>query len=266
MQERTSDDVRSILARVRRLSRRDVRDQTGFHFVEGVRGVLQVLEAGIPVETLVYSEVLVRGAGAQKRVRLSKRAGIPVLRVTPEQFRSISSAERASGIGAIARQHWTPLESADPRSGLCWIAVSLVRAPGNLGTILRTAEAVGAAGVILLGSSTDPFDPNVVRASMGGIFHLQLVRASLPAFVRWTRRHGCRVIGTSPRAALSYTQIEAAPPVVMLFGEERMGLSAEELALCTDLVSIPIVGRADSLNVSVAAGVLLYDALRRRAK
>jgi RNA methyltransferase, TrmH family len=108
------------------------------------------------------------------------------------------------------------------------------------------------------------FDPNVVRASMGGIFRLSLARASLRDFASWTRRNRCRVIGRSPRAAVSYTDVVIDSPFVMMLGEERMGLSPEELDLCTDLASIPIVGRADSLNVSVAAGVMLYGALRRR--
>lgn len=171
-----------LLARIRRLRRRSARDGSGLHYAEGVRAVIQALASSIPVERLVYSEILCRNAAAQKQVRLSKRAGTNVFRVTPEEFRSVSTTVRASGIGAILRQHWTPLERADPREGLCWIAVSRLRSPGNLGTIVRTAEAVGAAGIIFLGDATDPFDPAVVRASMGGIFGLRLVQTTLHGF------------------------------------------------------------------------------------
>lgn len=184
-------------------------------------------------------------------------------RVTPEQFRSISWTPRASGLGAIVRQHWTPLDRIEPRRGLCWVAVGRVRSPGNLGTILRTAEAVGAGGAIFLGGEADPFDPDVVRATMGGLFRLQIVRTSIPELAVWARRHGCRVIGTSPSASALYTEVPVRAPLVVLFGEERHGLTSEELALCTHTARIPILGRADSLNVGVAAGVMLYEVLRR---
>jgi len=259
-------DARSdLLARIIALRERGERERTGLLCVEGLRGVLRLLDAGRPVETLVYSEVLCWHASAQKRVRLARRAGIPVARVTPEEFRSVSTTPRASGLAAIARQHWTPLERVDPRRGLCWIAVRFLRSRGNFGTLLRTAEAVGAGGVVCLGGAADPFDPSVVRASMGGVFGLEFARATLDAFAAWTRGRGCRVVGTSPTAAVAYTDVPVEPPLVILFGEERAGLTAGELAVCTHAARIPIAGRADSLNVGVAAGVILYDVLRRRA-
>ena len=184
--------------------------------------------------------------------------------MTPEEFRSISVTERASGLAAVLKQHWTPLRDADPRRGLCWVAVGLVRSQGNLGTMIRTAEAVGAAGLILLGRETDPFDPAVVRASMGGIFPIQLVRATITEFAAWKRATGCRVVGTSPAATASYTEVPLEAPLVVMFGEERAGLTDEERAACTHFARIPIVGRADSLNVGVSAGVILYEVLRRR--
>ena len=256
--------VRATLSRVRRLRLRSVRERTGLHFIEGFRAVLQALDAGIPIETFVYSEILAQNAAVQKKVRLSKRAGTPVVRVSPEEFRRVSLTPHASGIGAIARQHWTPLEEADPRLGLSWVAVRVIRSPGNLGTLLRTAEAAGAGGIVLLGDAIDLFDPAVVRASMGGLFHLRLVRASLEAFASWTRARGCTIVGTSPHAESLHTTVPVDPPLVLLFGDERKGLSPAELAVCTHRARIPFVGRADSLNVAVASGVMLYEVARRR--
>ncbi|HEV3029553.1 MAG TPA: RNA methyltransferase, partial [Planctomycetota bacterium] len=200
----------------------------------------------------------------QKNVRRQKRGGVPVVRVTPEVFRGVSGTLRASGVGAILRQHWTPLADADPRQGTCWIAISSLRSPGNVGTILRTAEAVGVGGVVLLGNQVDPFDPAVVRASMGGLFRLRLVRSSFREFDLWKTRSNCRVWGTSPAAGGLYTEASVEGPLIVFFGDERRGLSPEELGLCTETSRIPIVGRADSLNVGVAAGVILYEILRRR--
>ena len=253
-----------FLARIRRLQLRTIRERTGLYFAEGPRAFLQALDAGARIDTILYSEILVRNAAVQKQVRLCKRAGVPVGRVTPEAFRSVSCTPHASGIGAVLGQHWTALDDAGPRRGLCWIALRTIRSPGNLGTIVRTAEAAGAAGLILLGEAVDPFEPAVVRASMGGLCHLRLVRTSLEAFARWARCHGARVVGTSPSADTLYTEVPTDPPLIVLLGDERKGMSAEERLICTHMARVPIVGRAGSLNVSVTAGVVLYDLLRRR--
>ena len=255
--------VYPVLDRIRRLSDRRERDRTGLHFTEGLRSVLQALEASIPVETLLYSERLCGNPSAQKQVRLSGHAGLPILRVTPEEFRAISRTPRASGLGAVLRQQWTPLERIDPRRGICWLVMGSIRSPGNLGTIIRTAEAAGAGGVLFLDPATDPFDPVVVRATMGGIFHLEIARTSLEEFRGWTRRHGMHVWAASPRGQAPYFEAPLRPPLAILLGEERRGLTSDELGLATDTVRIPIPGRADSLNVGVAAGVLLYEVLRR---
>jgi TrmH family RNA methyltransferase len=254
---------RDELSRIRRLRLRSAREATGQYYVEGLRQVFRALDANLPVELLVYCETLAPTI-AQQRVRIARREGARVLRVTPEQFRSVSIADRASGVGALLCQHWSSLRDADPAGGLCWIGVSVTRSPGNLGTLLRTAEAVGAAGVIVLESVTDPFDDRVVRASMGGIFGLRLVRAGHEEVAEWASRHGCNVVGTSPHGSVSYTEVPHRSPLVVLFGEERRGLTDRELRLCTHTATIPMVGRADSLNVGVAAGVVLFDLLRRR--
>jgi len=264
MEESHEKCVSSVLARVRRLRLRSVRDRTRLHYLEGFRNFIQAIDVKIPVETIVYNETLARNPAVQKNVRLSKRAGVRVVRVTPEEFRRVSVTLRASGIGAIVRQHWTPLDQADVRAGSCWIALSSLRSPGNVGTIFRTAEAAGAAGVLLLGDGVDPFDPAAVRASMGSLFGLRLVRTTLREFGRWASERGCRVLGMIPSAESVYTEVPVGPALVVLFGEERKGLSPEERAICTHTARIPIVGRADSLNVGVAAGIMLYEVLRRR--
>ena len=255
--------VNPVLDRIRRLSDRRERDRTCLHFTEGFRSVLQALEASIPVETLLYSERLCWNPSAQKRVRLAGRAGLPVIRVTPEEFRAISRTPRASGLGAVLRQHWTPLERIDPRRGACWLVMGRIRSRGNLGTIIRTAEAAGAGGALFLDPVTDPFHPDVVRATMGGIFHLEIGRTSLEEFRGWTGRHGIHVWAASPRGQAPYFEAPLRTPLAILLGEERQGLTSDEMGLATNTVRIPIPGRADSLNVGVAAGVLLYEVLRR---
>ncbi|HEX2979947.1 MAG TPA: RNA methyltransferase [Anaerolineaceae bacterium] len=140
-----------------------------------------------------------------------------------------------------------------------WVALDSVADPGNLGTILRTNDAVGGAGVILLDHSTDPYDVTAVRASMGAVFSQRLVRASLSEFAAWKQRHSVAVIGTSDAAKMDYHQTHYPSPMVLLMGSEREGLTPQHIAICDLMVAIPMVGRSDSLNLAVATAVVLYE-------
>jgi TrmH family RNA methyltransferase len=135
--------------------------------------------------------------------------------------------------------------------------------PGNLGTILRTADAVGATGVILLGDATDPYDPAALRASMGAIFAVQLAHASFDEFAAWKRASGAFLVGASDKATADYQDVAYPQPLVLLMGSERQGLSPTQQALCDLMVRLPMCGRSDSLNLAVATGVLLYELLSR---
>ncbi|HTX78633.1 MAG TPA: RNA methyltransferase, partial [Longilinea sp.] len=143
--------------------------------------------------------------------------------------------------------------------GDLYIALDAVQDPGNLGTILRTGDAVGGKGVILLDHSTDPFDPATVRGSMGAIFSQNLIKATLDEFGDWKKRNHCKVIGTSGAAEYNYHQYRFSTPMVLLMGSERQGLTENHIALCDDVVKIPMVGRSDSLNLAVATAVVLYE-------
>jgi TrmH family RNA methyltransferase len=241
---------------------RRVRDASRCFFVEGVRNFIQAVERGWAVETLLYSERLLIAPVARQWVRRLKRAGTPYARVTPEQFRSVSRTERACGVGVVLRQALQGLDQLQVPERSCWIAVELIRTPGNLGTLMRTAQAVGCAGLIFIGSDTDPFDPWALRASMGSVFGLTLVRTTPIQLRAWTRLHGVQVVGASPEAETPFTQVRYAPRVVLMLGEERGGLSREQRALCDRLVHIPVRADVDSLNVGVAGSVLLYEILR----
>ena len=198
-------------------------------------------------------------------VKQLRIAGAPCMRVTNEVFHSISEAAEPQGIAAIIRQQWTSLDSVQPGQGMCWIAVDSIRSGGNLGTIIRTGEAVGCAGVILIGNSVDPFNAATVRATMGALFAQRLVRASVSEFVAWKKRTACTLIGTAIRRRKGdYHDVEYPRSPVILMGCERKGLCAELAQVCDILVGIPMVGRSDSLNVGVAAGVMLYEVLNQR--
>lgn len=248
---------------LRLLARRHERDRRGLAAVEGVAPFLNACAAGFHLEAVIWSRILLRSSVAQKLVRLRKREGVPTRQVDPRTFRRLSHGGRASGVAAIVRQRWRTLERADPRGGSCWVVLERIRSPGNLGTILRTAEAAGAAGLILLGPELDPYERAVIRASMGAIFHLPLVRCSPASFAAWSARHGVQVIAASPQGAWRYDELPLRPARALLLGEEREGLTPEAFELAEARVQIPILGQGDSLNVAVAGGVLLYELLRR---
>ena len=240
------------------------RERTGLFFLEGIRFLAEATHHQFPLETLIVASQLLTHPFGQKLVRLQRRQGVPCLEVTPDVFMSLSTAEEPQWVAAVARQRWERLERMPPDEGLCWVAVDTVQSPGNLGCLVRTSEAVGGAGVILLSKTTDPYHPAAVRATMGAIFAQRFARATPAELLAWKERHGGLLVGTSPHAATDYRAVRYRPPVVLFMGWERQGLSAEQKALCDVLVRIPMVGRSDSLNLAVATGVLLYEVFNQR--
>lgn len=255
----------SLLAEtIRALQNRRIRDERGQFWIEGIRNFVRACDARWPFARIAYSRILLKSDLAEKLARRLHSAGVARDSLTPEQFRGVSRVPRPSGIGAIVRQRWCELDGLPCDVGRCFLAIEHVRDAGNLGTILRTAEAAGVTAVIFVGPACDPFDPVAVRASMGGIFGVSLVRASFECLEDWTARRGVSVIGLSPRGGQSWADLPDDRPVVLALGEERSGLSARMTQLCRASVRLPIAGRADSLNVAVAAGIAMYEFVRRR--
>jgi TrmH family RNA methyltransferase len=243
---------------IRALAARKERERSGLFFVEGIRLVAEALRVGAPVERLVVAPDLLTSKVGQAAVQQARGRGIPLLEVSADVFSSMSAKEGPQGLGAVVRQQWLPLAEARP-VGLGWIVLAGVQDPGNLGTILRTGDAVGTAGVILLGPTTDPYDPAAVRGSMGALFTQRLVRAGITDLAAWRQQHAVPVIGTSDHAASDYQAVADLPPLVLCMGSEQKGLAPEQEGLCDTLVRIPMVGRSDSLNLAVATAVVLYE-------
>jgi TrmH family RNA methyltransferase len=216
------------------------------------------------IETVVASPDLLTHPYGRKLLHTLDAQGAPVLEVTPNVFRALSIAEEPQGIGAVLRQRWERMDRVRPDIGLCWLALDTVRSPGNLGTLLRTMDAVGGAGLILLGDTIDPYAPDVIRATMGALFTQRFVRTNETEFARWRARHGVTLIGTSPRAADDYTALRYPERLVLWMGGERQGLSGEQMARCDRVVRIPMVGQSDSLNLAIATSVLLYQVFNQR--
>jgi TrmH family RNA methyltransferase len=253
----------SAVKSIRALRQRKAREETGLFFAEGIRIVGEALGVEADVRTVVAAPRLLSSDYGQLIAQKLVDRGVICVEVTDEVFQSISSKEGPQGLGAVVGQRWETLGGTNAGSELCWIALDEVQDPGNLGSIMRTAEAVGAAGLILLGQSTDPYDPGAVRASMGSIFSQRLIRASFSEFVAWARAHDYPVIGTSDKALTDFEQATYRSPFVLLMGSEREGLAPAQQIVCDQIVSIPMVGRADSLNLAVATGLVLYESFKQ---
>ncbi|WP_376794291.1 TrmH family RNA methyltransferase [Thermogemmatispora sp.] len=244
---------------IRALRQRHERERSGCFFIEGIRLVAEALQTGAPVETLVVAPSLLRSDFARALVVQAQTSGIPLLEVSEAVFSSLSQKEGPQGLAAVVRQRWLRLEELRLGPGDYWVALHAAQDPGNIGTILRTADAAGARGVMLLDHCADPHDPQAVRASMGALFSQGLVRASFAAFCRWKAETGCPVIGTSGQATTDYRSLRYPLPFVLLMGSEREGLSPAQQASCEQVVSIAMTGRSDSLNLAVATALVLYE-------
>ena len=231
-------------------SRRD-RERTGLAWVEGIRPTIEAIQLHAVIDTLVVAPDLLTSDFARDAVDVARVEGIEIMEVTSAVFRSLSDRDGPQGLGAIIKQQWLALPDVRIADGDVWVAIASVADPGNLGTILRTCDGADAEGVILLDASTDPYDPAAMRASMGAVFSRRLVRSSFEAFAEWTRSE-------------TYREADYGGRTVLFMGSEREGLTTEQQTLCDRMVSIPMRGRADSLNLAVATAILLYEVLDRR--
>lgn len=256
-------EVAQVLAKIKRLQyNRSYRDKKGLFFAEGIRNFVEAVDQGFPIDALLYSEKLLISPVARKLVRRLKRDGVPFARVSPEQFRIISKTEHASGVGAIFHQQVQKLDQIKPNDHICWTVLSNIRSLGNFGTLLRTSTAIGASGFILVGDNIDPFDPNVVRATMGAIFKQKVVRTTIEQLHSWIKLYKLQVIGASPSGLVDYDRVSYTHPTILMLGNERSGLTQEEQAMCQNIVRIPMIDGMDSLNVAVAGSLLLYEVFR----
>jgi TrmH family RNA methyltransferase len=255
-----------LVKRVRQLGDRKHRRRECAFVVQGIQPVWQAVEAGADIDTLIVAPGLLRQPGAAAMVAAQEAAGVRVARLSDELFGRIADRDGPAGLAAIVG--FTPLRLAGLATGPSAVLAALheVGNPGNLGTIIRTASAVGAAGVVLIGACADPYDPAAVKASMGALFTVPVAVAASPAeFLAWSAEQRITVVATSGHAPVSYWEADLRPPLALLLGSEGAGLPADLITAAGLQVAIPMTGTAESLNLAVAAGILLYE-VRRRAE
>ncbi|HYF90841.1 MAG TPA: RNA methyltransferase [Symbiobacteriaceae bacterium] len=248
---------------IRLLRQRSERARTGLMLADGTQLVGEAIQNGMEVVQIIVAPDRVRSPFAQEMVRTAVTRGAQYLEVSDDVYESLTDSEGRQGLSAVIRQRWTPLHQVRPVQGHTWVAMNAVQYPGNLGTMLRTLDSVGGAGLILLGHCTDPYDPAAARASLGAVFSLQMVSTDQESFAAWKRQWGVHLVAADLGATLSYREAAYPEPAVLLMGAERDGLTPEQKELCDTMVYIPMVGRRDSLNVAVAASLILYEIFHR---
>jgi TrmH family RNA methyltransferase len=246
-----------LIKQLRALQQRKERQRSGLFLVEGLLPIGAALESGWEIVHLLYDPERLESAFAQRLLQEVKARGGDVRPVSPRVLEGLSEKENPQGMVAVVRQRTRTLQEVALAAG---VAVALVspQDSGNVGTVLRTLDAVGGKALFLLEGGVDPYHPGVVRASMGALFWVPWVQSSFGEFISWAQAQGIFLLGTSAHAAQDYRQLQPPQPFVLILGNEQKGLSAAQRAACDAEVALPMRGRASSLNLAVAAGVLLY--------
>ena len=249
---------------LRSLHERKYRKKSGWFLAEGTRICREAVALGWDLHRLAFLAGRESDAVMAPILAGLAESGGRALPMAEALLQRISRKDNPQILLGAFAQRWHDLQSVTLQTDKIWVALDRVRDPGNLGTVMRTADAVGAAGIILVGDCTDPFSVEAVRASMGAVFNVQIVACSEAEFMAFGAIWPGRIIGTALPAAVDYRSADYDGPLVMLMGNEQSGLSKPLIELCHQLIKIPMLGRSDSLNLAVATGVALYTALDKR--
>lgn len=245
------------IKQARALATRKGRDESGLFLIEGIRHVAEALQADFPLQSIFFAPELLRSEFAHNLIAQAAAQDVEIFQTPAEIFTTLAEKDSPQGIVAIAYQRPLPLPALSPNTHP-WVTAAITpQDPGNLGTILRTLDAVGANGLILLEGGADPWHPTSVRASMGALFWIPVVQTDWDTFAAWAR--GYHLYGTSARGTVDFRAVSYVQPAVLLLGSEREGLSQEQARTCETLIRLPMEGRVSSLNLAVAAGVALFE-------
>jgi TrmH family RNA methyltransferase len=256
-----------IVKDIRALTSKKDREAAGAFLAEGLAFVTEALARGWPVRTLVYDRAIKGDVQLGRTIAAALAQDGQVLEVTDKVLSAITRRDNPQPVLGVFEQRWRRLDEVKPGRNETLVALDRVRDPGNLGTIIRTADAAGASGVILIGECTDPFALEAVRATMGSLLAMPLVKCSEAEFLAWQADAGAQVVATHLKGAVDYRTVDyAARPVVLLMGNEQAGLT-DRLADSADMrVRIPQQGSAESLNLAIATAVMLFEARRHLLK
>ncbi len=251
-----------------KLNDRRSRDQTGLFLIEGFRELKRAVDGGVRIDSLFICPEFFLGSNEYALIEQIERQGIQTFPCAPHVFQKLSYRDRPDGLLAVGVQMKTTLEAVSKRfregKDPLFVIAEAIEKPGNLGTILRSADAAGVDGVIVCDRCTDIYNPNVVRARVGTVFTLTVVEASTDEVFHWLRAHQIRVAAATPSAECLFTEAPLLGRLAIAVGTEQLGLSTRWMEEADLSVRIPMQGVADSLNVATATTLLLYEAVRQR--
>ena len=248
----------TTVKRLRSLRDNKARRSEGLFLAEGLRIIAEARDSGRLPEIIAFSAEGARHPLAAEIIEATEAAGGEAIETSPDILSKMSGKDNPQMLLGAYRQPSVDLSQVDRTKAELWIVAQALRDPGNIGTILRTGDAVGAGGLILIDDCADPFSVEAVRASMGALFTQQIAAARWPEFVSWLRSGDGQLVGTSLKATHDYLEAEYQRPCFLLIGNEQQGLPADYEAECDLLVKIPMAGRADSLNAAIAAAVMAF--------
>ena len=249
----------STVKRLRSLRDKKARRTEGLFLAEGLRIIAEARDSGRLPEIVAFSAEGARHPLAAEIIAATEAAGGEAIETSADILSKMSGKDNPQMLLGAYRQPETGLERIDRANASLWIVAQALRDPGNIGTIVRTGDAAGAGGLILVDDSADPYSVEAVRASMGAVFTQAIAVARWPEFVSWLRSGEGQLVGTSLKATDDYVAAEYRRPCFLLIGNEQQGLPAEYEAECDLLVKIPMAGRADSLNAAMAAAVMAFQ-------
>jgi TrmH family RNA methyltransferase len=248
-----------LIKQARSLRQKKGRAETGLFLVEGIHHVGEAAEAGWDIQAALYAPDLLTSEFARDLIARLEAKQIRTQPVSAQVMESLADKDNPTGLLALVSQRASALAGLSAANVFSAVALVSPQDPGNLGSILRTMDATGVDALFLLDGGVDEFHPSVIRASMGTIFWNTIVRASFDEFLQWSRKSGMQLIGTSAHAQNDYRTVKPTSPWALVLGSEQKGLSASQIDACDISVSLPMRGRVSSLNLSVAAGILLYQ-------
>jgi TrmH family RNA methyltransferase len=248
----------STVKLLRSLRDKKARRSEGLFLAEGLRILTEARDSGRLPEIIAFSADGAKHPLAAEIIAATEAAGGDAVETSADILSKMSGKDNPQMLLGAYRQPETSLEAIDRSAAPLWIVAQALRDPGNIGTILRTGDAVGAGGLILIDDCADAFSVEAVRASMGALFTQAIATARWPEFIGWLRSGQGQLVGTSLNTEQNYLMAEYRRPCFLLIGNEQQGLPADYEAECDLLVKIPMAGRADSLNAAMAAAVMAF--------
>jgi TrmH family RNA methyltransferase len=247
-----------------RLRDRRQREKQGRFVIDGARELLRAIEGGVTLEEVFVCEPLCHSEESRLVLSQLRIAAIDLVSVTPAVFEKLAFGERAEGLLAVARKRQNALHELNVGTDALVAVLEAIEKPGNIGAVLRSADGAGVSAVIVADGITDLYNPNAIRASLGTVFTLPVCEATSRATLDWLRSRKMRIFAAWVDAPQSYTEVDYRGAAAIVLGSEAGGLSEVWSAEDITRISLPMRGVADSLNVSAAAAVLFYEALRQR--